>query len=140
MDRDGSGKIDNEEIYSMLQSLGVSPNHQDVQAMLETADVGEKDGKIDMREWLMWYAKGVQGSRDLAKEDASDAFSKLAGDSPVRPGQLPKAQVREFLRDEYGLDFSAEELNSLFDTSAPADAELTFDEFCHLLVPQPQAA
>ena len=47
-----------------------------------------------------------------------DRVRELAGDAPVREGQIPKAQLRAFLRDEYDLDFSPEEFNGLFDTSA----------------------
>ena len=131
MDRDGSGKVDCDEIVAMLLSLGVNPSPAEVEEMLDSADLGEKDGKIDMREWLMWYAKGMQGARDVMKEDATDAFSKLAGNKP-----LSKVQLRAYLREEYDLEFSPEELNSIFDTSPHADTELSFDDFCHLLVPQ----
>ena len=66
----------------MLLALGVQPSDEEVDEMMSTVDTADGinagDGKIDMREFLVWYAKGLSSSRNEDQEDATDAFRVLS--------------------------------------------------------------
>ena len=108
----------------MLHSLGVQPTAQDITQMMSAADTGDSDGRIDMREFLEWYACGLQKDRNHEKEDCQDAFraiynadTGLEKMAPTKgtdqPERLRKEQLRAFLVQEYGLDYTPDELNEV---------------------------
>ena len=130
--------IDTEELVAMLNSLGVYPSDLDVQNMLEDVDGaadGQKDGKVNLREFLLWYARGVRNSqRDTVKEDVTDAYRKLGGTKE----SLPKADLRIYLSQEYGLEYTTEEITIMFGASEDG-ADLSIDDFMTTLT-QPNEA
>ena len=52
MDRDGSGSIDAEELGMMLRSLGQNPTEKELDELIDSVDEGDKDGQIQLREFL----------------------------------------------------------------------------------------
>ena len=87
VDRDNSGSIDKEELVAMMHGLGVEPGDDEIERMMEGADTGDKDGKIDLREFLHWYARGAQHQANaLQARDLSPGPS-----GPARDMQPPGA-------------------------------------------------
>jgi calmodulin len=125
IDRDGSGSIDKEELVAMMHGLGVEPGDDEIERMLDSADTGEKDGKIDLREFLRWYAKGTQHQTDALKADTADAYRLLT--SSTLGAKLPKEKLRDFMSEEYGLEYDLGEIDTIFSSSFGPDME--FDDF-----------
>lgn len=131
VDIDGSGSIDKEELGVMLKSLGQSPTDEELQAMIDEADgaslntgeSGDRNGKIEMREFLKWYAKICNSSRDMEEEDITDVFRALGG-SDVTKDTVSKDAVKTLLASDYELDA---QLDSLFDT-IPGD-KVNYEQF-----------
>ena len=56
-----------------------SPGHPPAQKQADGGAVGgDNDGRINMREFLRWYARGLKVKRDIAKEDVQDVFQAIA--------------------------------------------------------------
>ena len=76
LDRDGSGSIDAEELGMMLRSLGQNPTDEELHALIDSVDDGDKDGQIQLREFLKLYTEGLDAkSKGMAgKEDVNNVF------------------------------------------------------------------
>ena len=59
LDRDGSGSIDAEELGMMLRSLGQNPSDEELKELIDSVDDGDKDGQIQLREFLLLYTQGL---------------------------------------------------------------------------------
>ena len=105
-DKDENGSIDRSELQWMLKELGQNPTDEMLDQMMvrrnsaqlrnsssaspsprrpraqKQADGGavggDNDGRINMREFLRWYARGLKVKRDIAKEDVQDVFQAIA--------------------------------------------------------------
>jgi Ca2+-binding EF-hand superfamily protein len=79
MDRDGSGSIDAEELGMMLRSLGQNPTEEELIELIDSVDDGDKDGQIQLREFLKLYTEGLdaKGSGRAGAEDVANVFSAL---------------------------------------------------------------
>ena len=81
---------------------------------------GDNDGRINMREFLRWYARGLKVKRDIAKEDVQDVFQAIAvpgaaaaaasPGSPPAPTSISKAQLAEFLKESFELEVDIDEV------------------------------
>lgn len=117
----------------MLRGLGQNPSDEEINAMMKGADVGDKDGagsgdgKIDLREFLVWFAKGLKQTRNMTREDVLDAFYALGGD---KQKGIEKAKLQKMLSEEYDLDVNVSES---FSTLGNRD-ELTLQEFESMLL------
>jgi Ca2+-binding EF-hand superfamily protein len=83
----------------MLLALGVQPTDEALDEMMASVDTADGinnagDGKIDMREFLMWYAKGLKANRNVDKEDATDAFRLLSREMNGAAALSPTGAVR----------------------------------------------
>ena len=143
-DKDENGSIDRSELQWMLKELGQnptdemldqmmvrpqfgairrnsssrrlrSPGHPPAQKQADGGAVGgDNDGRINMREFLRWYARGLKVKRDIAKEDVQDVFQAIAvpgaaaaaasPGSPPAPTSISKAQLAEFLKESFELE------------------------------------
>ena len=121
-DKDENGSIDRSELQWMLKELGQnptdemldqmmvrpqfgairrnsssrrlrSPGHPPAQKQADGGAVGgDNDGRINMREFLRWYARGLKVKRDIAKEDVQDVFQAIAvgdADSSSKTARAP---------------------------------------------------
>jgi len=70
-------------------------------------NAGDSSGRVDLREFLRWYARTVKGDRDGTDDDVLDAFRALGGTAEQG---MEKAQLRELLRTEYDLDIDVDEI------------------------------
>jgi len=130
MDKDSSGYIDRDELAFMLKTLGHSPTEEELVEMLGQAEGqsegGDGNGKIDLREFLKWYAKTLRDSNDNCAEDILDAYRALGGSADHA---MEKAQLRELLIREYDLDIDIDEI---FDGNG-AESTLPLEEFKRML-------
>ena len=75
----------------MLRSLGQNPTDEELQELINSVDGvdGEKDGKIQLREFLMLYASalgadGEPAKATVGKDDVDNVFMTMGGDRAVR--------------------------------------------------------
>mmetsp|Transcript_83860 Transcript_83860/g.115774 ORF Transcript_83860/g.115774 Transcript_83860/m.115774 type:complete len:206 (+) Transcript_83860:2885-3502(+) len=127
MDRDSSGTIDEDELIQAMRNLGHSMKRDQVKEMIAKVegDHGDGDGRINMREFLAWYAQCLQVKPDVDKQQVNDAFSSLGGTE----GKLAKGEVKSLLRNSFDLDVDVDEA---FETPIK-DGELKYEDFVKLL-------
>uniref|UniRef100_A0A7S4BKE8 EF-hand domain-containing protein n=1 Tax=Chrysotila carterae TaxID=13221 RepID=A0A7S4BKE8_CHRCT len=109
IDTDSTGFIEREELALALKTLGHAPTEEQMAEMMGGADgnAGDSSGRVDLREFLRWYARTVKGDRDGTDDDVLDAFRALGGTAEQG---MEKAQLRELLRTEYDLDIDVDEI------------------------------
>jgi len=131
LDRDGSGSIDADELGVMLRSLGQNPTDEEVQALIASVDDGDKDGQIQLREFLRLYADGLdtKSKGQTSKNDVKNVFSSLGGDPTMSDSKISKTVLLETFMDQYDLDVDIE---SLFG-KVPGQ-ELSKEDFEKLLI------
>lgn len=80
-DLDNSGAIEANELKLMLKQMGQNPTDDEVRKIISEADAkcasGNGDGRIQMREWIMWFARLRQKKRAVQDEDVIDAYHAL---------------------------------------------------------------
>ena len=88
LDRDGSGSIDAEELGMMLRSLGQNPTEEELKDLIDSVDEGDKDGQIQLREFLKLYTQSLdqKSSGAAGKEDVDNVVMAL----DVRAASLPR--------------------------------------------------
>ena len=88
LDRDGSGSIDAEELGMMLRSLGQNPTDEELRDLIDSVDEGDKDGQIQLREFLKLYTQSLdqKSSGAAGKEDVDNVVMAL----DVRAASLPR--------------------------------------------------
>jgi len=127
LDRDGSGSIEQDEIMFMLRALGQNPTQENVRALIAEYDTGDKDGKIQLREFLEMYAAGFESQNASSQEDVLDSFRALEVDPHDEKARVSKAQLTSFLFDNYGLEV---DVDDVFGPAAVGgDSELSFGHF-----------
>lgn len=135
MDRDFSGYIDKEELMMMMRSLGQNPSEGELDEILEEAEGGasggDGDGKINLREFLHWYAIKLQQKDDTTRDDVNDTFKSLGGSSDEG---MPKDALKKMLMDEYELDIDVDEIFH----SSNANAFISQSEFESMMMPEAQ--
>mmetsp|Transcript_41237 Transcript_41237/g.102603 ORF Transcript_41237/g.102603 Transcript_41237/m.102603 type:complete len:154 (-) Transcript_41237:237-698(-) len=110
LDRDGSGSIESDEIMFMLRALGQNPTKEMVQKLIAEFDSVDKDGKIQLREFLEMYAAGFDSQNSHSTEDVQDSFRALDVDPFDEKAKVPKQHVASFLMDNYGLDVDIDDV------------------------------
>jgi len=120
LDRDGSGSIDAEELGMMLRSLGQNPTEEELIELINSVDDGDKDGQIQLREFLKLYTEGLDSkAKGMAgKEDLANVFRSLGGDPAKEDSKVTKANVSAVVAEQYDLDI---DVDSTFGTM-PGDS------------------
>ena len=59
-DKDGSGKIDTDEIIAAMAKFGYNPSQTELKEMMESADIHDSDGEISFEEFCAMMSKRVQ--------------------------------------------------------------------------------
>ena len=103
LDKDGSGSIDEEELATMLRSLGQNPTEEEVRDLIRSVDEGDYDGKIQLREFLKLYSLGIDGHVTGAK-DVNDCFSAMGGDPRDKEAKVNVDMVKEIMSKEFDLE------------------------------------
>merc|ERR1712060_352861 len=121
MDQDGSGNIDKNELQCTMPSLGLSPSEEELQQLMDEADRasgGDANGKIELREFLGWYANTLRFKRDAPSDEARHAFHAVAGG---QSGIMREELLRERLVQDFGLDV---DVGAMFDLAAGQELAL----------------
>ena len=110
LDRDGSGSIDADELGVMLRSLGQNPTEQELHDLIESVDDGDKDGQIQLREFIKLYTEGLdaRGSGRAGKEDVNNIFAAFGGDNSKEGATVDKAAIVEQILEQYDLEVNFE--------------------------------
>ena len=100
LDRDGSGSIDAEELGMMLRSLGQNPTDEELAALIDSVDEGDKDGQIQLREFLKLYTQSLdtKQSGQAGKDDVVNVFCALgvrARTHPTRAHPVPTCPLSQ---------------------------------------------
>lgn len=130
LDRDGSGSIDAEELGMMLRSLGQNPSEEELIELINSVDDGDKDGQIQLREFLKLYTQGLDSklSGQAGKEDVSNVFSALGGDPSNPESKIARETVASYFQEHYDLEIDVDVLGKGGDA-------LTKDDIAALLLP-----
>jgi len=111
LDRDGSGSIDAEELGIMLRSLGQSPTEQEINELINSVDGGGSsaaDGQIQLREFLVLYAQGLDSKGKAGSTDVNDCFLSMGGNPRAKDSTVAAAHVHDVLMREFDLDVDVE--------------------------------
>jgi len=130
MDRDCSGTIDKEELAFMFRSLGQNPSQEELDNMMAEADGGahgDGDGRINLREFLEWYAIAMIKDRDTQAEDIKQAFTAIGG--TVDEG-IEKERIKQMLFQQYEIEV---DIDDIFDTATPSSSFLKMEEFTKMM-------
>lgn len=97
LDRDGSGSIDAEELGMMLRSLGQNPTEEELVELINSVDDGDKDGQIQLREFLKLYTEGLDTKANgmAGKDDLANVFRSL-GVRAHATHPLPQTRMARF--------------------------------------------
>jgi len=88
----------------MLRSLGQNPTDEEIKQMIEHFDDGDKDGKIQLREFLQMYVSGLDSKNSSQAEDVADTFRAVGADPRDEKAMVEKSVVSEFMKSMYELD------------------------------------
>jgi len=108
----------------MLRSLGQNPTKEGVDALIKQFDDGDKDGKIQLREFLMMYSSGMDNQNSSKYEDVLDAFRALGVNPDDEKARIPKAEFSNFMEERYGLSLDIDEM-----FNAAGESELSLRHF-----------
>ena len=106
LDRDGSGSIDAEELGMMLRSLGQNPSEEELKELIDSVDDGDKDGQIQLREFLLLYTNGLdtKNKSSATKDDINNIFNALGGDPWDPKSAVEKGSIAATILVNYDLD------------------------------------
>ena len=106
LDRDGSGSIDAEELGMMLRSLGQNPSEEELKELIDSVDDGDKDGQIQLREFLLLYTNGLdtKNKGSASKDDINNIFNALGGDPWDPKSAVEKGSIAATILENYDLD------------------------------------
>jgi len=135
LDRDSSGSIDAEELGLMLRSLGQNPTDEELLELINSVDGsdGEKDGKIQLREFLILYASalgedGEPAKAAAGKDDVDNVFMQFGGDRSKNESKIESADLIGHLSENFNLDVDLSETFGL-----PRDGQLSKDDVAKML-------
>ena len=103
LDADGSGSIDADELMKMMHQLGQSPTEKELQELIDAVD-DNKDGKIQLREFLNLYLKSSEASKTTNSSDVNYCFSSFGGDPKKLDSRVTSEDVSSQLLDMFGLE------------------------------------
>lgn len=125
LDCDASGSIDAEELGVMLRSLGQNPTETELKELIDSVDDGDKDGKIQLREFLKLYTQGLDNKHKGSREDVDDVFRAIKehtdGDTFGAPAErletVPKEYLSQLLKTQFELDVEVGSLDDILSCS-----------------------
>jgi len=130
LDRDGSGSIDSNELAFMLRALGQNPTEDELKELINKFDDGDKDGQMQLREFLMLYTYGLDSSNSAREEDVADAYRAVEGAPDDPKSMVNKIKFSEFMVNNYDLEV---DMDAIFGVNGP---DLNYEDFKRLLAPK----
>uniref|UniRef100_A0A7S2FQG4 EF-hand domain-containing protein n=1 Tax=Haptolina brevifila TaxID=156173 RepID=A0A7S2FQG4_9EUKA len=139
LDCDASGSIDAEELGVMLRSLGQNPTEAELKELIDSVDDGDKDGKIQLREFLKLYTQGLDNKTKGSREDVDDVFRAIqehtegdtCGAPAPRKDSIAKDYLSQLLKNEFELDVETALIDDIL--SCSKGSELARDEMATFL-------
>ena len=116
-------------------------------ASQDSVDDGEKDGQIQLREFLMLYTNGLDSKNAGRKEDVEDVFRAVVANennleetrenarAPVKEA-IAKSALQSMLSSAFDLDVDCDELF----TQSAKSGEVSREEMTNFPVTKPKAA
>ena len=127
MDRDGSGKVSNDELRGLLHSQGYYPSETELVTMMGEIDA-DHNGEIDFEEFVEYYAKRAGMSRTISQEsrDIHDVFKYFDKNDD---GFVTATEIRQVMR-ELGRDISEEQAEQMIaDVDKEGSGRITYQRF-----------
>jgi len=103
LDRDGSGSIDVEELGVMMRSLGQMPTEQELKDLIDSVDGGDRDGQIQLREFLVLYQRGLEDKGKVGAGDLNNCFMAMGGDCRDASSKVAADKVHETMLADFDL-------------------------------------
>ena len=113
VDLDHGGSIDEEELASLMDLLGLNPSEAMLKEMIRTIDT-TGTGEIDFADFVRVVSRRVDRKR-FKVEELKEAFKKFEGSAP--PGHIHKDDLQHLL--SRGNNKSEEEIMKLVDQMEP---------------------
>lgn len=110
MDDDGSGDLDAEEIGKMMRKLGQDPTETEIRELINSVDSGDMDGKLQMREFLLLFALGLDSEGNAKQSDVTDCFMVFGGDPRDDDATIEAQDVDAKLLEDFGLDVNVKDV------------------------------
>jgi len=134
LDRDGSGSIDAQELSVMFTALGQSPTEDELNALIASVDDGDKDGQIQLREFLKLYTESLDNKKKggTGADEVNQVFASFGADPSDPASRVAKSHLQTFVLEEYDLDV---DIDGVFGKVSGPD--LSKEDFDKLLLSQP---
>ena len=80
----------------MLRSLGQNPTEKELDELIDSVDEGDKDGQIQLREFLKLYTQSLdtKASGAAGKEDVNNVFYAMGVRRPPHQQRAPASRKR----------------------------------------------
>ena len=123
----------------MLRSLGQNPSEEELKALIESVDSGDKDGQIQLREFLQLYTQGLDTKTKGAasKEDINNIFNALGGNPSDAESSVEKRKLVDLCLEQYDLDVDLAVTFGKVGTGA--DGGLTIKDIESMMTPKEPA-
>ena len=118
--------VDMNDRFLRKITVGQNPTDEELNELIDSVDEGEKDGQIQLREFLKLYTQGLdaKASGKAGKEDVVNVFCALGGDFAKEDEILNKDEVSAYLLEQYDLNVELDMLGkSGSDTITKAELE-----------------
>lgn len=126
-DKDGDGTIDNEELGTVLRSLGNQPTDEEVEDMIREADK-DGNGTIDFSEFIEMMP--AQERDDNAEEEMLEAFRVFDTDGN---GSITADELRQIFNN-LGEKLTDEEISDMIEEAdTDGDGEINYQEFVTMM-------
>jgi len=126
-DKDGDGTIDNEELGTVLRSLGNQPTDEDVEDMIREADK-DGNGTIDFGEFIEMMP--TQERDENAEEEMLEAFRVFDTDGN---GSITADELRQIFNN-LGEKLTDDEISDMIEEAdTDGDGEINYQEFVTMM-------
>ncbi|RWS26082.1 hypothetical protein B4U80_08294 [Leptotrombidium deliense] len=131
LDANNDGKINTDELKTMLRELGIPANDEIVNQMMNDA-TKNGDGLIDEQQFLCWMSKVVSNQKeDDVEGDLRAAFSVFDKDGN---GYITRDELRAALK-MMGETLSESDIDFLLkETDSDKDGRINYQEFIRVLL------
>lgn len=129
-DKDGSGKLEWNEIVKVFEDCGLTPLKKRIQECINEVDKGGT-GALDFEEFVhvMWLYKKTDGFTEAELVELNELFHRFDKDGS---GEIEAIELGDLMRYE-GFHPDIDELQQLVDRfDADATGEIGYREFCKI--------
>mmetsp|Transcript_44859 Transcript_44859/g.71619 ORF Transcript_44859/g.71619 Transcript_44859/m.71619 type:complete len:205 (+) Transcript_44859:71-685(+) len=126
-DKDGSGTISNDELGTVMRSLGQNPSDQELTDLVEEVDI-DGNGEIDFQEFLLMMAKKMNAVD--SEQEIREAFKVFDKEGT---GSISSAYLRHIMTT-MGDRLSDDEVDEMIqEADIDGDGDIDYDEFVKML-------